>query len=67
VNTGDLVHVITGRRSFGRVRLGRDEDDGPVTFLVESTDGTEAVIRYADDEVELTVLVADLIPVNPLS
>lgn len=62
MNTGDLVHLAVERDAAGNVTVVEDEHGSAVIFYVESTDGQNAVIRYTDDEVELTRPVADLIP-----
>lgn len=62
MNAGDLAYLIIGRGRSGRPLVAAGEDDEAVVFYVESTDGECAVIRYPDDEVELTVPVTDLIP-----
>lgn len=67
MNPGDVACLMVEVGTTARRRLACGEDDEPVRFIVESTDEQCAVIRYADDEVELTVPVTDLIPVNPLS
>ena len=67
MNAGDLAHLVIRRGRFGRPVVAAGEDEEAAIFYVKSTDGQCAVIRWADDEVELTVPVADLIPVNSLS
>lgn len=62
MNAGDLAHLVISRDSAGSLNLAMEGDDA-VIFYVESSDGQKAVIRYTDDEVEITVPVADLIPV----
>lgn len=63
MNAGDLAHLVVEQDPSGVPCLVEGEDGEPVVFYVESTDGQRAVIRYTDDEVELTVPVADLVPV----
>lgn len=64
MNARDLVYLITGRDDLGRP-LVAGEDGEAVAFYVQRTDGQNAVIRWPDDEVELTVPVTDLILVDP--